>query len=55
MNNRFPMEFFQELVRKNMLRSEDTETTIPDFVTDDQTEDMFLSQKTLSEEDTEII
>ena len=55
MSNRFPMEFFQELVRKNMIRSDDPEITLVDVEDDDRTEDLFLSQKTYSEEDTEII
>ena len=39
MNNRFPIEFFQELVRKQMMRDElgDPEITLVDG---DETEDM---------------
>ena len=48
MNNRFPIEFFQELVRKQMMRDElgDPEITLVD---DDETEDMNSLDDTVPE------
>jgi len=48
MNNRFPIEFFQELVRKQMMRDElsDPEITLVDG---DETEDMNSLDDTVPE------
>ncbi len=48
MNNRFPIEFFQELVRKQMMRDElsDPEITLVDV---DETEDMNSLDDTVPE------
>ena len=48
MNNRFPIEFFQELVRKQMMRDElsDPEITL---VYGDETEDMNSLDDTVPE------
>ena len=48
MNNRFPIEFFQELVRRQMMRDElgDPESTLGD---DDETEDMNSLDDTVPE------
>ena len=48
MNNRFPIEFFQELVRRQMMRDElgDPEITLVD---DDETEDMNSLDDTVPE------
>ena len=45
MSNRFPIEFFQELVKKQMLRDamEDLEITLVDG---DETEDAFSVERT---------
>ena len=46
MTNRFPIEFFQELVKKQMIRDEDTDTTLIDG---DETEDMYSLEDTIEE------
>jgi len=48
MSNRFPIEFFQELVKKQMIRDEieDLDTTLVDG---DETEDLFSLEKTAEE------
>jgi hypothetical protein len=46
MTNRFPIEFFQELVKKQMIRDEDIDTTLIDG---DETEDMYSLEDTIEE------
>ena len=48
MSNRFPLEFFQELVKKQMIRDEidDTEVTLVD---DDETEEWNSLEDTIPE------
>tara|TARA_B100000676_G_C17914279_1_gene751780 strand:- start:160 stop:333 length:174 start_codon:yes stop_codon:yes gene_type:complete len=48
MSNRFPLEFFQELVKKQMIRDEieDTEITLVD---DDETEEWNPLEDTIPE------
>lgn len=56
MKNRFPIEFFQELAKKNLLREDaDPETTIPDGPECEETQDLMLSEKTYSDEATEVL
>ncbi len=46
MTSRFPIEFFQELVKKQMIRDEDIDTTLIDG---DETEDMYSLEDTIEE------
>ena len=46
MTNRFPIEFFQELVKKQMIRDEEVDTTLIDG---DETEDMYSLEDTIEE------
>ena len=46
MTNRFPIEFFQELVKKQMIRDEEVDTTLVDG---DETEDMYSLEDTIEE------
>jgi len=56
MRNRFPIEFFEQLARKNMLRDDaDPETTLVDDVDCDKTKEFFPAATTISDEATEIL
>ena len=56
MKNRFPIEFFEELTRKNMLRDDaDPEITLVDDVKYDKTKEFFPADVTISNEATEIL
>jgi hypothetical protein len=46
MTNRFPIEFFQELVKKQMIRDEEVDITLVDG---DETEDMYSLEDTIEE------
>ena len=48
MSNRFPIEFFQELVKKQMLRDEVEDLDIT-LVDGDETEDMHSLEETIEE------
>lgn len=56
MRNRFPIEFFEQLARKNMLRDDaDPEITLVDDVDCDKTKEFFPAATTVSDEATEIL